>query len=69
MNIISLIAGNASSLFAMGSDAISSSRKSINSMLWIQNISQLFYAIGRFCSRGIAERCKMWFVSPGTCCL
>lgn len=46
MNIISLIAGNACSLFAMGSDAISASRKSINSMLWIQNISQLFYAIG-----------------------
>ncbi len=52
MHIISLIVGNACSLFAMGSDSISSSRKNVNSMLWFQNLSQLFYAVGSILLKG-----------------
>jgi hypothetical protein len=52
MNIIALIAGNVCSLLAMGTDSISSSRKNINSMLWVQNASQLFYAVGSILLKG-----------------
>jgi len=52
MNLTALIVGNVCSLFAMGTDAISSSRKKVSTMLWIQNASQLFYAIGSVLLKG-----------------
>jgi hypothetical protein len=36
----------------MGTDSISSSKKTINGMLWMQNASQLFYGIGSFLLKG-----------------
>ena len=52
MNIVSIIIGNACSLFAMGTDSLSASRKTVNSMLWIQNISQLLYGVGAVVLKG-----------------
>lgn len=52
MNIVYIILGNVCSLLAMGTDAISSSKKSIKSMLWIQNISQLIYGISSLLLKG-----------------
>lgn len=36
----------------MGTDSISSSKKTINSMLWMQNASQLFYGVGSILLKG-----------------
>lgn len=52
MNIISIVLGNILSLLAMGTDSLSSSRKNIKSMLWIQNISQLIYGISSIILKG-----------------
>ncbi len=52
MNIVSIIVGNACSLFAMGTDSLSASRKTVNSMLWIQNICQLLYGVGAVVLKG-----------------
>lgn len=52
MDIVSIVVGNVCSLFAMGTDSLSSSRKTINSMLWFQNASQLFYGIGAVVLKG-----------------
>lgn len=52
MDIVSIILGNICSLLAMGTDALSTSRKSINKMLWVQNASQLFYGIGSVVLKG-----------------
>ncbi len=52
MDILNVVLGNICSLLAMGTDAISTSRKSINKMLWIQNASQLFYGIGSVILKG-----------------
>lgn len=52
MNITYIILGNVCSLLAMGTDSISASRKNIKGMLWMQNVSQLIYAIGSFLLKG-----------------
>ena len=52
MNFINIVLGNICSLFAMGTDSISSSRKTINSMLWVQNASQLLYCISSVLLKG-----------------
>lgn len=43
MGILELILGNACSLIAMGTDALSASRKTAKGVLWMQNISQAVY--------------------------
>lgn len=52
MDIVYIILGNVCSLLAMVTDAISSSKKSIKSMLWIQNISQSIYGISSLFLKG-----------------
>lgn len=52
MNITNIILGNICSLLAMGTDSISASRKNINSMLWIQNASQVIYGISSLLLKG-----------------
>ena len=52
MNIVDIVIGNVCSLFAMGTDSISSSRKTVSSMLWVQNASQLLYGISSIVLKG-----------------
>lgn len=52
MNTVSLIIGNICSLLAMITDAISSTRKTAKSVLWVQNISQLIYFTGTVVLKG-----------------
>jgi len=52
MDIVNIMLGNICSILAMGTDAISSSRKTINGMLWVQNISQLIYGISSLFLKG-----------------
>ena len=49
---IPVIIGNLCSLLAMGTDALSSTLKTTKGMLWMQNLSQLFYGIGTFALGG-----------------
>ena len=42
---MNLIIGNVLSLFAMFSDSFSSSRKTSQGVLWVQSLSQVFYAL------------------------
>ncbi len=43
MGIVDLIVGNTCSLLAMGTDALSASRKTAKGVLWVQNASQAIY--------------------------
>lgn len=52
MNIVSLVLGNLFSMFAMGTDSISSHKKTISGMLWVQNVSQILYGIGAIILKG-----------------
>lgn len=52
MRIFSLVFGNICSLLAMGTDSLSSTRKTVNGMLWMQNASQLIYFIGTVLLKG-----------------
>ena len=52
MSVINIVLGNVCSLLAMGTDSLSSSRKNIKSMLWIQNVSQTIYGIGSLFLKG-----------------
>jgi len=52
MNIVSIVFGNICSLLAMGTDSISSSRKTVSGMLWVQNASQLLYGISSMVLKG-----------------
>ena len=52
MNNLDLIVGNLSTLLAMGSNAISSTRKTANGVLWMQNVSQLIYCFSAFVLKG-----------------
>lgn len=49
---IPVIIGNLCSLLAMGTDALSSTRKTVKGMLWMQTLSQLIYGIGTFALGG-----------------
>lgn len=49
---IPVIIGNLCSLLAMGTDALSSTRKTAKGMLWLQSLSQLIYGIGTFALGG-----------------
>ena len=51
-NIGWIIFGNACSLLAMGTDSLSSSRKTTKGMLWMQNASQFIYAVGGVALKG-----------------
>ena len=46
------IIGNLCSLLAMGTDAISSTRKTAKAMLWMQTLSQVIYCIGTIALKG-----------------
>ena len=46
MDNIPLLLGNACSLLAMSSDAVSAKQKTPRAMLLVQCISQVFYVIG-----------------------
>ena len=52
MNEMNLIIGNVCSLLAMGTDAISATRKTTKGVLMVQNLSQLFYCIGTVVLKG-----------------
>lgn len=52
MGILDLIVGNTCSLLAMGTDALSASRKTAKGVLWVQNISQLIYFTGTVVLKG-----------------
>ena len=52
MNITTIVLGNICSLLAMGTDSLSASRKTVKSMLWIQNISQFIYGISSLLLKG-----------------
>lgn len=52
MGIVSIVIGNICSLLAMGTDALSASRKDAKGMLRVQNISQLLYGIGAIVLQG-----------------
>lgn len=52
MNNLDLIIGNLATLLAMGSNAISSTRKTANGVLWMQNVSQLIYCFSAFVLKG-----------------
>ena len=52
MDTFSLVVGNLCSLLAMIADSISTSRKTVKSMLLFQNISQLIYCIGAIVLKG-----------------
>ena len=45
MNIGTII-GNLCALLAMGTDAISATRKTAKGMLWMQTLSQVIYCVG-----------------------
>lgn len=50
--MLELIAGNACSLIATGTDAFSSSRKTARGVLLVQVLSQLLYGIGSVILKG-----------------
>lgn len=52
MNIEAIVFGNICSLLAMGTDSLSSTRKTTKGMLWMQNASQLIYAVGGVALKG-----------------
>ena len=52
MNSISILIGNICSLLAMGTDAISSTRKTAKGVLVVQCLSQLIYGIGTVVLKG-----------------
>ena len=52
MNSLNIVIGNICSLMAMGTDAISSTRKTAKGMLWMQTVSQLIYCIGTIVLKG-----------------
>lgn len=52
MNNVNIIIGNVCSLLAMGTDTISSTRKTAKGVLWVQTLSQLFYFIGTIVLKG-----------------
>ena len=52
MNNINILIGNICSLLAMGTDSISSTRKTAKGVLWMQSLSQLIYCIGTIVLRG-----------------
>ena len=52
MDIVDLIIGNTCSLLAMGTDALSASRKTVKGVLWTQNASQAIYFIGTVLLKG-----------------
>ena len=52
MNEINLIIGNVSSLLAMVTDSISSTRKTAKGVLLVQSLSQLIYFIGTVVLKG-----------------
>ena len=52
MDIVDLIIGNTCSLLAMGTDALSASRKTVKGVLWTQNASQAIYFIGTIILKG-----------------
>lgn len=51
-DIVDLIIGNTCSLLAMGTDALSASRKTAKGVLWVQNISQAIYFTGTIVLKG-----------------
>lgn len=52
MDIVNIIIGNICSLLAMVADSISSVQKTTKRMLWMQNLSQLFYCVGTVFLKG-----------------
>ena len=46
------IIGNLCALLAMGTDAISSTRKTAKGMLWVQTLSQVIYCVGTIALKG-----------------
>ena len=52
MNISSLIIGNLCSLFAMGTDSFSATRKTAKGVLLVQCLSQFFYGFGSIILKG-----------------
>lgn len=55
MNVMTFITGNIFSLLAMLSDSASSTRKTAKGILWIQNLSQVFYCIGSIILKGYSS--------------
>ena len=51
MNIGTII-GNLCALLAMGTDAISATRKTAKGMLWMQTLSQVIYCVGTIALKG-----------------
>ena len=47
-----IIIGNICSLLAMGTDSISSTRKTPKGILWVQTLSQVFYGVGSIVLKG-----------------
>jgi hypothetical protein len=52
MDHFPLIIGNLCSLLAMGTDSLSSTRKTAKGVLWVQCVSQLFYGFGAIMLKG-----------------
>ena len=52
MNVIGVILGNACSLLATVTDAISSTRKTAKGVLLVQSLSQLIYCVGTILLKG-----------------
>ena len=52
MNTVATILGNLCSLAAMGTDAVSATRKTARGMLWMQTLSQVSYCIGAIVLKG-----------------
>ena len=52
MEHIDIVVGNACSLLAMGTDAISSAQKTAKRVLWMQTLSQVIYLTGTIVLKG-----------------
>ena len=55
MDIMTFISGNIFSLLAMLSDSASSTRKTTKGILWVQNLSQVFYCVGSIILKGYSS--------------
>lgn len=52
MDLFSLILGNLCSILAMITDSVSATRKTVKGVLWMQNLSQVFYCVGAIALKG-----------------
>lgn len=52
LDILNIVLGNLCTLLAMGTDSISATQKTTTRVLWVQNLSQLFYCASAIFLKG-----------------